>query len=114
VRLEIVLDSLFIEILQFKKDLHYVGQLIDRVEQDFTAEGKPLHVADPDHSLIRVMSLQEFHSTPVQEIQRIHAKQHLLITGLPQEGFTFDEVGLLTLAPPEKTISIQGESTCIP
>jgi hypothetical protein len=83
-------------------------QLIDRVEEQYTSTGKPLHVVDPDHSLIHVMSYQQFYSTPVEEIQSLHARHHLLVTGLPQEDFGFDEAGLLSLAPPEKSISIQG------
>ena len=46
------------------------------------------------------MSLHEFHTTPIEKIQSIHAKHHLVITGLPQEDFEFDEVRLLTLSPP--------------
>ena len=103
-----LLTCLISHISQRKRDQTYAVQLMNRVEQDFTPTGAPLHVADPDHSLIRVMSCEEFYSTPIERLHSLHARQHLVVTGLPQEDFGFDKDGLLTLAPPEKTISIQG------
>jgi hypothetical protein len=85
-------------------------QLMDRVEQDFHSSGKPLHVADPSHSMFRILTVQEFDEMEDDELQNLHTHYHLLVTGYPQASFGFDPEGLATLASPSRVFTIHGVS----
>lgn len=81
---------------------------MDRVEQDFHCTGRPLHVADPGRSMFRIVSLQDFLRMSELEVQDLHARSHILVTGYPQESFGFDANGMATLAAPSRVFTIQG------
>ena len=89
-----------------------VTELIDRVEQDYHSTGKPLHLADPSRSLFRIISLHDFNRMSDDQIQDLHARSHVLVTGIPEEQFGFDAEGMETLAPPDRVVTIQGMSPC--
>jgi hypothetical protein len=59
------------------------------------------------------MSIEEFNALKDEDIQAIHARQHILVTGLPKATYGFDEKGLSTLAPPSRIITVQGLSKYI-
>ena len=81
---------------------------MDRVEQDFHSSGKPLHVADPGRSMFRIMTVQEFDGMEDEELQTLHARHHLIVTGYPQASYGFDAKGMATLAPPSRVFTIHG------
>lgn len=83
-------------------------KLIDRVEKDFDPSGKPLHVANPQLSMFRILSLAQFNQLTDQQVQELHGQHHLLVTGYPPAAFEFDARGMATLAPPSRIFTIQG------
>ena len=85
-----------------------VTQLMDRVEQDFHSPGMPLHVTDPSRSMFRVMTVQDFNSRSIEELQELHARYHVLVTGYPQASFGFDSKGMATLSTRTRVFTIQG------
>jgi len=56
------------------------------------------------------MTLEEFNSMTSQDLQSLHARHHLLVTGYPEPYFGFDEAGLGTLAPPTYVFTLHGNS----
>ena len=94
---------------QHQSDLDSVMQLIDLVEKDYHSSGLPLHVAEPSRSAFRIIDARQFNSLMDEEIQALFSRQHILVTGLPQETFEFDERGMATLAHPSKLLTIQGK-----
>jgi hypothetical protein len=65
-------------------------QLMNRVKQGFYSSGKPLHVADPSHSMFQIMTIQELNQMEDKELQDMHAHHHLLVSGYPQVLYGFD------------------------
>ncbi|KAF8227678.1 hypothetical protein L208DRAFT_1067131, partial [Tricholoma matsutake] len=69
-----------------------------------------LHVADPTRSMFRIMTVQELNQMEDQELQDVHARHHLLITGYPEAPYGFDTKGLAMLAPPSGVFTIHDYS----
>jgi hypothetical protein len=84
-----------------------VTWLMDRVE-DFHSSRCQLHVADPGHSMFRIMTVEEFKKMSYMEMQDLHVDYHLLVTGYPEAPFGFDMKGIATLGSSSSVIIIQG------
>jgi hypothetical protein len=67
-----------------------------------------MHVASPDQSAFRIMSMDAFISSSSTDIQRLFSKQHIVVYGLPVEAMQFDPQGMETLAVPSKIFTVQG------
>lgn len=89
-----------------------VMRLMDRVEQDFSSPGNPLHIADPSRSMFRIMTLQEFDDMKDEQLQELHVSHHLLVHGYSEASYGFDAQGMETLATPTRVFTIQGELPC--
>jgi hypothetical protein len=83
---------------------------MDRVERDFHSTGKPLHVADPSRSMFHIISLQDFYKMSHEDVQKLHAHKHLLVTGCTQSRVAFNAKGMNLLTDPERVFTIQGIS----
>lgn len=70
----------------------------------------PLHLSNPEQSVFHIIEAERFNALSTMEVQDIFAKKHILVYGLPDREMEFDEIGLQTLAPPNKTFTIQGKS----
>ncbi|KAJ3502883.1 hypothetical protein NLJ89_g8689 [Agrocybe chaxingu] len=79
------------------------------VEASFIAQ-QPPHVADPNRSVLAVMTLEEYNTKGVREIQAILRRKHIVVTGLPPSDLKFDEAGLETLASLDAIVDIQDQS----
>ena len=94
---------------QHHDDLRVVTWLIDRVEQDYCGPtGLPLHISDPEKLVMRQMTVKEFQGMDPHQLQELHTRYHLLVTGFPKSGFGFDPTGLATLSSPSRVFSMQG------
>jgi hypothetical protein len=82
--------------------------MVHQVEREYDSSQKPKFITDPHNSLIRCMAVEEFDSLSDEQAQELHAKKHILVTGMAEEKFGFDKIGMRTLAPLQRTISIQG------
>lgn len=69
---------------------------------------KPAWLADPDQSVIRVLSKQELDGMEEEEIQEIFRKQHIVVRDQFQPELAFDEKGLKTLAGMKKIVTLHG------
>jgi hypothetical protein len=69
---------------------------------------KPLHIASPDQSVFRVMSIEAFKSSSSADIQLLFSKQHIVVYGLHVEAMQFDQNGMQTLTMPSKHFTVQG------
>lgn len=95
---------------QFSKQNDFISELLTRIEKDYHESGRPLHLADPSLSMIKIMTLEEFNNKSAKELQHLHASNHILVTGYPDPTFGFDKVGLGTLASPSQRFTIHGSS----
>jgi hypothetical protein len=66
-------------------------------------------MADPDHSTICVLSLQDVESMREEDLQDIFRMQHVVVPDQFRQTLNFDEDGLKTLAELNKTVTLQGE-----
>ena len=85
-------------------------QIFDRVEA-FYDHGRPLHIAQPDNSVIKSFTYDAWKAlTPVQMQQELRTK-NIVVTGWPlKEKLSFNEEGLRKVAgTPSRQISINGE-----
>ena len=73
----------------------------------------PLHIKDPHASAFHIIDAKEFVRLGVTEVQAIFATKHILVHGLSSGKFAFDEAGLLSLSPANRTFTIQGKITVL-
>lgn len=60
-------------------------------------DGSPLHIANPARSAFKIMTEEEYQSSPIATIQNILRTKHILITDREKSKQQFDEKGLRTL-----------------
>lgn len=60
-------------------------------------DGLPLHIANPARSVFKIMTEEEYQSSPIATIQNILRAKHILITDREKSKHQFDEKGLRTL-----------------
>jgi hypothetical protein len=81
------------------------------VRQNYV-DSKPLHIASPDQSVFRVVSVDAFRSSSSADIQLLFSKQHIIVYGLHVEAMQFDQHGMQTLTMPSKHFTVQGIWAC--
>lgn len=94
------------------EDLTSLQTFIRQVQSAYV-DGVPLHIAQPEQSVFKVMTEAEFDDLSINDVQNILQKQHLVLTNVPGK-LNFDRKGLGTLQNVSNTISIQGESSLNP
>jgi hypothetical protein len=92
---------------QHKEDVKWFNGVARIVSKDFVA-GIPLHIAQPEKSIFKVMTQEEFNLLSDKEMQDTWKKSHIVRTGLPIPGYGFDKSGMATLTYPSKVFTIQG------
>jgi hypothetical protein len=75
---------------------------------------KPLHIADPESSIFDVISFTDFQRLSTTHIQDRLRRRHIIVTGCEGPNMKFDEAGLRTLCPLNRTTSLQGMSKSFP
>jgi len=70
-----------------------VGALVERGYEN----GLPLHIADPERSVFKVMTEEEYQSSSIKTIQTHLRTKHLIVTNRNKPRYGFDESGLRTL-----------------
>jgi hypothetical protein len=78
---------------------------------DNYVNGHPRHVKEPESSIFKIIHVDEFNALTVEEVHELFCRKHILVWGLPDRKLAFDENGLGTLAPPNRTFTIQGKHT---
>jgi hypothetical protein len=73
----------------------------------------PLHIKDPRASAFHIIDAGEFNRLGVTGVQAIFGTKHILVHSLNSGKFAFDEAGLLTLSPPNRTFTIQGKCSIL-
>jgi len=87
---------------------------LDRFQRLFTYvrqfyhQEKPRHLSAPHLSSIQVIGHEQYAAMNPQQIQSLLRQKHILVTGCPTSGISFDIKGLRTLAPLDVPIDIQG------
>ena len=71
--------------------------------------GVLLHIANPDNSVFKIMTEEEFKVKSVYEIQEIFWHHQIIVTGMETPDVEFDSVGLAKLAHLNSVTHIQGE-----
>ena len=94
--------------LQVQEDVSFLNKFADAVKNDYK-DGVPLHVADPDKSVFKIMTEEEFKGKSVYEIQEIFRHRHIIVTGIETPGVEFGSAGLAKLARLDSVTHIQGE-----
>jgi hypothetical protein len=69
---------------------------------------KPAWLADPNQSVICVLSKQELDGMEEEGIQEIFRKQHIVVHDQFQPKLAFDKKGLKTLAGLKKIVMLHG------
>jgi len=67
-----------------------IGALV----QSGYVNGSPLHIADPDRSVFKIMTEEEYQSSSIQTIQGLLRTKHIIVTNRRDN---LDEKGLRTL-----------------
>ena len=70
-----------------------VGALVERGY----INGLPLHIADPERSIFKIMMEEEYQSSSIKTIQSHLRTKHLIVTNRDKRRYRFDESGLRTL-----------------
>ena len=70
--------------------------------------GLPLHLADPDNSVIKIIPEPEFIRTSDSEVQDILQEKHIVVSGILHQETTFKEA-LRDTAPLNSRVDIQGQ-----
>jgi hypothetical protein len=93
-----------------ESDLNAFKRLYDLVVSNYHASGQPLHLADPNNSIIRIMTLHEFNAYTANELQDIFRRQHIVVTGFDRAEHEFDLPGLQALTEKmyDRVFTLQG------
>lgn len=70
--------------------------------------GLPLHLADPAHSVIKIIPEAEFIRTSDLKVQGILREKHIVVSGILHQETTFKEA-LRDTAPLNRRVDIQGQ-----
>jgi len=70
--------------------------------------GLPLHLADPAHSMIKIIPEPEFIRTSDSKVQDILQEKHIVVSGILHQETTFKEA-LMDTAPLNSRVDIQGQ-----
>jgi len=100
---------LFLIPSQFQKDVDRFYTIEERAQTSGN-EKKPLFISDPEQSIIKVMTQEEFDCKRPEEIQAIFSKQHIVISHAPNQAVKFDEEALLEIAREDQLLSVNGQS----
>jgi len=73
-------------------------------------EKKPLFISDPEQSIIKIMTQEEFDCKRPEEIQAIFSSQHIVISHTPNQAVKFDKEALLEIAQEDQLLSVNGQS----
>jgi len=73
-------------------------------------EKKPLFISDPEQSIVKVMTQEEFDCKRPEVKQAIFSKQHIVISHTPNQATQFDEEALLEIAREDQLLSVNGQS----
>lgn len=94
-------------IFQFEDRINQLQTFFDLLKAGYVND-KPLHVADPETSLFDVISFTDFERLSTTQIQNRLRCKHIVVTGCEGSNIKFDEAGLRTLCPLNRTTSLQG------
>jgi len=92
---------------QYIDYLNRIKQFFERVKSGYH-NGKPLHIADPEHSGFAIVSAENFGEMSAQGVQELIRHKNVVITGCQYPPLKFDEAGLRTLAPLDSQVSLIG------
>ena len=76
--------------------------------ESFYVDERPLHCVDPDNSLIRVMSYEEYLKLPAAKLHEYLVRQNIVVRGTPTESHNFDAQGLSFMRPLHSIVPLQG------
>ena len=72
-------------------------------------DGKPLHVANKEKSLLAILSHETFEAMSEDDVLGLLQQKNVVVTGVPQtKKVAFDKHGLRTLSALDSQVSIQG------
>lgn len=77
--------------------------------QQSLSDGTPLWQADPDKSLIRIVSKSKMDLLSDEDVQAIFETQHIVIPDQFAPSMAFDAKGLRSLAELDKPVTIHGQ-----
>ena len=83
-------------------------ELNDAIKDNYV-DGKPLFIADPDQSIFKIMTENEYQSCSSQKIQEYLRTHHIVVKDRRIPHHKFDENGLRTLRPLNEPVTIHGE-----
>ena len=87
-----------------------IGALV----QSGYVNGLPLHIADSDRSVFKIMTEEEYQSSSIQTIQGLLRTKHIIVTNRCDNHYRFDEKGLRTLRSNlNDAFTVQGSYICI-
>lgn len=92
---------------QFQSRVTQLKMFFDLLHAGYV-NGKPLHIAEPETSLFDIIPSTEFEGLSTQQILGRLRHRHIVVTGNSHSEMEFDKVGLRTLCPPSRVVSIQG------
>ncbi len=102
------------------KDRKLLQTLMDlnKAIKDDCVDGKPLFIADPDQSIFKIMTENEYQSCSTQKIQEYLWTQHIVVKDRQIPNHKFNENGLRTLRPLNEPVTIHGQfqmivATCL-
>lgn len=73
-------------------------------------DGKPLHMASPNDSMIETLTHEEFEALPTDEAQTLLKRKIVIVHGVPSEDIKFNKAGMRTLVNSMRSrIFIQGK-----
>ena len=92
---------------QLEERVPQLKSFFDKIEASH-ANGKPLHLADPERSMFDIISSEDFESLSAAQIQERLRRKNIIVTGLKHANVNFDKAGLRELCPLDRVVSIQG------
>jgi hypothetical protein len=101
--------SLMTKSIQHQRQLKTFKQLYKAVETNYV-DGRPRHLSAPDTSVFSIITQDQFDSMSVAQLQALHRRYHIVVTGLSQAEHEFTAEGLeaLTWKTPERVFTVQG------